>query len=321
MMDAILNWFPDRETAFLLCGVLGLLCIASLINGTLTWRRKGPVGDLGPRIRAWWGMVVIFALATVIGPVATVVLFALMSFLALREFITLTPTRRGDHRTLFWVFFIILPVHYLILGSGWYGLFVIFVPVYAFLFVPIRSALGRDATDFLGRVAKIQWAMMICIYCLSHVPALLHLNLDGKPAPQAALLLWFVIVVQVSDVFQYCWGKLLGRHKISPNLSPKKTWEGFVLGVASASGLGAALMWATPFTVTEAFTVAVVVCAMGFAGDITMSAIKRDRGIKDFGDLLPGHGGMMDRIDSLVFAAPVFYHTVRYLKIEGFALF
>lgn len=321
MIDQVLAWFPDRETALLLGGVLALLVLASVVNGALVLRTGGPVGDLGPRIRAWWGMVAVFATATAIGPTATVVLFAIMSFLALREFITLTPTRRGDHRTLFWVFFVILPLHYLILGSGWYGMFVIFIPVYAFLFVPIRSALGRETTDFLGRVAKIQWAMMICIYSLSHVPALLHLNLDVKPAPQAALLLWFVIVVQVSDVFQYCWGKLLGRHQVSPTISPKKTWEGFVLGIASASGLGAGLWWATPFTPLEAGLVALVICAMGFAGDITMSAIKRDRGIKDFGALLPGHGGMMDRIDSLVFAAPVFYHIVRHLGIEGVLLF
>ena len=130
------------------------------------------MANLNARINAWWLMVAVFGGALLVGRIASVVLFALMSFLALREFVTLTPTRRGDHRSLFWAFFVILPVHYWLLAVQWYGLLVIFIPVYAFLFIPIRSALAGDSECFLERTAKIQWGLMVCVYFVSHAPAL-----------------------------------------------------------------------------------------------------------------------------------------------------
>jgi phosphatidate cytidylyltransferase len=228
--------------------------------------------------------------------------------------VTLTPTRRGDHATLFWCFAVVLPLQYLLVGIRWYGLFAIFVPVYAFLFVPARSALAGDTQGFLERVAKIQWGLMIAVYCLSHAPALLMLPLPGEegPAANAKLLLFLVLVVQLSDVFQYVWGKLFGKHKIAPNVSPNKTVEGFVGGVATATGLGTALWWATPFTPLEAAGFSLAICLLGFAGGLVASAIKRDRGVKDFGALIAGHGGILDRVDSLCFAAPLFFHLVRF---------
>jgi phosphatidate cytidylyltransferase len=307
----------DRLTLYLLGGIGALLALASLVTAILKSRQpagqpSNVVANLDARVRAWWAMVAIVTVALALGEIGAIVLFGLLSFFALREFITLAPTRAADHRTLFWAFFVITPVQYVLVARDWYGLFAIFIPVYAFLFVAIRSALAGETADFLARTARTQWALMVCVYCVSHVPALLMLKIPGFENGNARLLLFFLIIVQLSDVLQYVWGKLCGRRRIAPVLSPSKTWEGFVGGVLSASAVGAALWWATPFQPWQAALFSLGITLMGFFGGLVMSAIKRDRGVKDYGNLIEGHGGVMDRIDSVCFAAPVFFHVVRY---------
>jgi len=257
-------------------------------------------------------MTGVFAAAILAGRPGAVVLFALVSFLALREFLTVTSTRRGDHRTVFYAFFVCIPLQYYLLAINWYGLFSILIPVYAFLYIPTRSALSGDTERFLERIAKIQWGLMVCVYCVSYAPALLMLEIPGYAGRNATLLLYLIVVVEVSDVLQYVWGKLLGRHAIAPTVSPNKTWEGFVGGVLGATVIGTALWAITPFRPWQAATMTLVVTLLGFAGGLTMSAIKRDRGAKDWGTALAGHGGVLDRIDSLCFAAPIFFHLTRY---------
>ncbi len=307
----------DTNTGWLIGGVVALLAIASLIGWILSRRAGSPsyqatIANLNARTKAWWIMVAIFLGALLTGGIGSVILFGLMSFFALREFITMTPTRPGDHRTLFWIFFIVTPIQYWLVGTGWYGLFSIFIPVFAFLFVPLRSAMARDCEHFLERTAKIQWALMVCVYCVSHAPALLTLNIPGYEGQNGKLLFYLVLVAQLSDVFQYAWGKMLGRHKIAPHVSPNKTWEGFIGGIATATALGAGLWWATPFTPWQSAGMSLAITLMGFAGGLVMSAIKRDRGVKDYGNMIEGHGGVMDRIDSICFSAPVFFHLTRY---------
>lgn len=303
----------DSELRLLLSGLFGLLAIASVIGFALSRRyQNATIANLNARIRAWWVMCTISVIAMLVGPLGSVVLFALMSFYALRECITLMPTRRGDHEALFWCFFIILPVQYLLVGIQWYSVFVIFIPVYAFLFIPARVAIAGDTQHFLERSAKIQWSLMMAVYCVSHAPALLMLQIPGYSGENIKLVLFMMIVVQISDVLQYVFGKLMGKRPIVPKLSPNKTVEGFVGGILSASLVGAGLWWVTPFNPWQAFLISLLVTLLGFAGGLCMSAIKRDRGVKDFGAMLEGHGGMMDRIDSLCFAAPVFFHVVRY---------
>jgi phosphatidate cytidylyltransferase len=285
----------DRELLWLVGGVLGVLVVASLVGAVLARRvtsdaGRATVANLNARIRSWWVMSAVFALALLTRGAGSVVLFALISFFALREFITLVPTRHGDHRTLLWVFFVVMPVQYWLVWNDWYGLFAIFIPVYVFLLVPTRSALAGDTERFLERTATI----------------------PGYADGSAKLLLFLVIVVQSSDVAQYIWGKLFGRHRIAPAVSPNKTWEGFLGGVATATLIGTGLWWVTPFAPWQAAVMSLVITLMGFAGGLTMSAIKRDRGVKDFGTLIAGHGGVLDRIDSLCFAAPVFFHLTRY---------
>ena len=307
----------DRQLAWFFTGVLAVLVTATVV-GWLLARRPGDeswqatVANLNARIASWWVMVAVFVVAILVGRTAALILFGLISFLALREFITLTPTRPGDHRTLFYSFFAAIPLQYYLIAIDWYGLFSILIPVYGFLFVPTRSVLSGDPDRFLSRIAEIQWGLMVCVFCVSHAPALLTLDIPGYEGQNAKLLLYFLLVVQISDVLQYVWGKLLGRHRIAPSVSPNKTVEGFLGGVASATLLGAALWPMTPFSPGQAAGMSLVSALVGFAGGLTMSAIKRDRGVKDFGAVIAGHGGILDRIDSLCFAAPIFFHLTRY---------
>lgn len=311
----------DTATLWLFGGLFILLSVATAIGYALRRRvttegGRKVVDNLIARTRAWWGMCVVFGGALLIGGQAPVIMFAIVSFLALREFITLTPTRLGDHRSLFWAFFAILPLHYWTLATHWVGLFFIGIPVYAFLFIPIRSALAGDTERFLERTSKVQWGLMVCVYFTSHAPALLLLRIPGYSAEDlgqnAKLLFFLVFVVQISDVFQYVWGKLCGKRPIAKKVSPNKTVEGFVGGGLSAVAAGTGLWWATPFNPWQAALMSAAIVLMGFFGGLVMSAIKRDRGVKDYGELIPGHGGVMDRIDSLCFAAPIFFHFTRW---------
>lgn len=306
----------DKFT-WLISGVAAILVFASIAGWMLSLRVRGEdtravIDNLNARVRAWWIMVAIFAIAFLLGKIATIVLFSLVSFFALREFFTLTPTSAGDHRALSLAFFVLLPVQYFLIGIDWYALFSIFIPVYAFLLLPSLSALSQDVDHFLVRTAKIQWGIMVTIYCISHVPALLLLDIPGYAGQNALLLFYMLLIVQMSDVLQYVFGKLFGKTKIAPVLSPSKTVEGFIGGAASATLIGAAMWWITPFTPLQAAGMAFVTVLMGFLGGLVLSAVKRSLGAKDWGTMIRGHGGMLDRMDSVSFAAPIFFHLTRY---------
>jgi phosphatidate cytidylyltransferase len=268
--------------------------------------------NLGDRINAWWVMTALLGLAFLTGRTGILALFAFVSFMGLREFLTLMHTRRSDHWALFATFFAVLPLQYYLIAINWYGLYSIFIPVYAFLLLPVIASLRGDPLRFMDRIAELQWGLMTCVFCISHVPALMTLDIPGYAGREALLVAFLIIVVQGSDVLQYVWGKLIGDRKIAPTLTPSKTVEGFVGGVASATALGAALWWITPFRPWQAAALSLAIALMGFLGGLVMSAIKRDRGVKDWGRMIRGHGGMLDRIDSLIFAAPIFFHLTRY---------
>jgi phosphatidate cytidylyltransferase len=307
----------DRELLWLLAGLAALLLTATAVGQVLdrvvaTPSGRVTVDNVNARVRAWWVMSIAFALAVASGGVGSVVLFALISLLALREFVTLSPTGRVDHAALVWSFFLVTPVQYVLVGIQWYGFFSIMIPVYAFLFVTARLVLAGETERFLERAATIQWGLIACVYCISYAPALLLLDIEGYEGENAKLLFFLVVVVQLSDVFQYVWGKLLGRHPIAPTISPNKTWEGFLGGIACAVLLGTSLWWITPFNPWQAALMALAIALMGFVGGLVMSAIKRDRGLKDYGSLIEGHGGILDRVDSLLFAAPLFFHLTRF---------
>ncbi|PKP75704.1 MAG: phosphatidate cytidylyltransferase [Alphaproteobacteria bacterium HGW-Alphaproteobacteria-6] len=301
-----------------LLSAVGAILILATVIGQALKRRIAPDGsnpvieNLNARILAWWGMVALLGIAFLAGRAGVIILFAFCSFAALREFLTLTARRRADHWGLAAGFFVILPLQYWLIWSNWYGLYSIFIPVYAFLLLPILAALRGGPENFLVRAAETQWALMIAVFCISHVPALMMLEIPGYAGRNVLLIAFLVFVVQLSDVLQYVWGKLFGRHRIAPVLSPSKTWEGFVGGVASATLVGAALWWMTPFTPLQAGGLSLIITLLGFGSGLVMSAIKRDRGVKDWGHLIAGHGGYIDRLDSVIFSAPVFFHLVRF---------
>lgn len=307
----------DDNMLILLGIVAGLLFLGSLIAevGVRIARTESGVEvakNLKDRMRSWWLMASVFAVSVLVGGVMTVVLFGVSSFLALREFITLTPTRRGDHRALFWAFFVIVPVQYLLIAQERYGAFLVFIPVFAFLLIPARMAAAGETEGFLGRMSRIQWGLMTCVYFIGHVPALLALEITDYAGTNATLLFFFILIVQINDVSQFVVGKLIGKRPIAPLVSPNKTLAGMVGGLAISAAVGASLAWITPFGVIDAAAIALCVAFMGFMGDLTMSAVKRDIGVKDYSQAIPGHGGVLDRLDSLTFAAPVFFHIVRY---------
>ena len=305
---------PQIATIF--SAVFAVLLLASVI-GQLLKRRHGAdnetISNLNSRIYAWWLMSLVLLFAFWLGRIGTTILFFLISFAALREFMSLVYNRRSDYNSMVMCFYVLLPVQYYFVLDQWYGMFSIFISVYGFLVLPIIASMSGDTSAFLERTAKTQWMAMVCIFCLSHVPALLFLNLDGFDNANNILLLIFMIgVVQASDVLQYVWGKLVGGPKFMPSLSPSKTVSGTVGGIASATGLAALMAPITPFSTGEAAIIGLIICLMGFFGGLVMSAIKRDYGVKDCGQMIQGHGGMLDRVDSICFAAPVFFHIVRY---------
>jgi phosphatidate cytidylyltransferase len=308
---------PQHKAWWLFGGIGVLLAVASITSKILGARAasessRAVVSNLSARVNAWWVMVAMLAVAFTLGKVATLVLFGLASFFALREFITLTPTRPSDYRPLLLSFYILVPAQYALIGLDQYGMFAIFIPVYAFLILPAVATFGADTQDFLERTAKIQWGVMITVYCISYAPALLMLNIAGYDGSNVLLLFYLLLIVQLSDVLQYVFGKLFGKTKLAPHVSPSKTVEGLVGGGLSTTVIGGAMWWITPFTWWQSALMSFVIVTMGVLGGLTLSAVKRSLGAKDWGVMIEGHGGMLDRLDSVSFAAPIFFHLTRF---------
>lgn len=308
----------DGPIGVLLAVVGVILVVATFVGQGVVRLAKTPTQqraarDLRARILAWWVMIPVMVGCLALGRPGILGFFAVLSFLALRELITLIPSRRADHATLVLAFFVAVPVQYWLIWTAWYGLFAVFVPVWALLVVSVGLALKGDPERYLQRVAAIQYALLVGVYCISHAPALLLLDIEGYRGQEHKLLVFLVVVTQASDVLQFLWGRALGRTPLLPRISPCKTVEGLVGGVLSATVVGALLTPLTPFGPGETALLAFGIAMAGWLGGLVMSAIKRDAGIKDYGALIVGHGGVLDRADSLVFAAPAFFHLLRWL--------
>jgi phosphatidate cytidylyltransferase len=299
-----------------------VLVLLSAATGAGQWlrRRESPALDqraidsFNRRLQAWWffSVVIIFAY---MWPALTVLLFAGVSFWALREFVTLTPTRIGDHRALFWVFFFFTPMQFLLIYLDNYGLYSVLIPVFAFLFIAARAAVYGDYDRYLERIAKVQCALMVCVYCLSFAPALLYLKVveSADVHHPASMLFFFISIVLSADLLIWFWSRIYSRHIIAEKIDPVTSWEGVLMGAASTSVLGWLLAWAAPFPDWwQTVAMSLLIAVMAACGSLTMSAIKRDRGEIASGDFVEGHGGVLSRIGSICFAAPVFYHVTRY---------
>jgi phosphatidate cytidylyltransferase len=304
---------------YTLAGIYGVLGIATGISyGLARCKPETDYTELKDRINSWWIILLVFSFALVLNRTVSIAFFGLLSFLAFKEYISLIPTRRADRQVLLWAYLAIL-VQYFWIYIGWYGMFLIFIPIYMFLFLPMRMVLIGQTQGFLNAIGTLHWGLMLTVYTLSHLSYLLMLPASGNPiAGGAGLLLYLVILTEINDIAQYIVGKLLGRHPVIPKVSPGKTVEGLGGGICVTTGVAIALApWLTPFNWPAAAALGGLLSLTGFIGDVTISALKRDLGIKDSGTLLPGHGGILDRIDSLTYTAPLFFHFTVYFFYPG----
>jgi len=311
----MMNISIDNNVLYSLAGLYVILAISSLT--TMALKKYSPNKDyteLSQRVNSWWVMVTIFTLAMVLSRSISLGFFGFISFLALKEYLSMIPTRRADRRVLFWVY-LAIPFQYYWVDQEWYGMFIIFIPVYIFLLLPLRMITIGETKNFLQAAGTLHWGLMMLVFSISHIAYLLVLPAtDSFQAGGVGLVLFLVFLTQFNDVSQFIWGKLLGKRKIIPKVSPNKTWAGFIGGVITTTVLAVVLSeFLTPLSFEMAVIAGLIISIGGFIGDVTISAVKRDIGVKDTGSLLPGHGGILDRIDSLTYTAPLFFHFVYFL--------
>jgi len=303
-----------KNLLYLISIVLLLLVIASLIRLILAKTHPGnDYSELHQRIQSWWWMIGILFFCLFFSKTTAIVLFAFISFLGLKEFFSIVPIRQTDRRVIFWAY-LSIPIQYYLVTISWYGVFIIFIPVYVFLFLPLRMVLIGEVKGFIRSAGITHWAVMLTVFCLSHIAYLLVLPVKNINAGGVGLVMFLLAMTQLNDVCQYIWGKLLGKHKIIPKVSPNKTWEGFLGGVITItliSGVIGPLL--TPMIFIHSLFAGLIISVSGFIGDVVISAVKRDLEIKDSGSLIPGHGGILDRFDSLIFTSPLFFHFIYYL--------
>ncbi|MBN9410916.1 MAG: phosphatidate cytidylyltransferase [Burkholderiales bacterium] len=316
---------PDEQVALVFVVLFGLLLLASVVLFTASQReqpdneegrrRTELLVDLRELLQASWMMTAVFWIGWAMGETVATVLFALVAFFTLREFITLSPTRRGDHRSLILAFFVVLPVQFWLVASRHFDLFTVFIPVYVFLALPVTSALADDPQRFLERTAKLQWGIMVCVYGMSHVPALLLLSFPGWNGRQAFLVFFVVLVVQTCMVAQHLAARRFSRRPVAPNVSSSFNWISWAIGVLAGGLVGGVLSAMTPFKPGQALGMALIACVAGSLGHLVMKALKRDRGVTNWGGQarsVTGATGLLDRVDALCFAAPIFFHSVRW---------
>lgn len=307
--------FPQvpENSLYVMTAVFSLLVIATLI--LLFKRLKNKTTDyteLTQRIKSWWWMICIVFLALVLSKTTAIVFFGFLSFLALKEFLSIVPTRQADRRVIFWAY-VAIPINYYWVSIAWYGMFIVFVPVYVFMFFSVMMVLIGETKGFIRSAGILHWAVMLNVFCISHIAYFLVLPEKNAGAGNIGLVLFLIFITEFNDVCQYIWGKMLGRHKIIPRVSPNKTWEGFLGGVVTISLCAGILApFLTPLTVFMGMGAGMILSIGGFFGDTIMSSVKRDLQIKDTGKMIPGHGGILDRMDSLIFTAPLFFHFLYY---------
>ncbi|NLK91722.1 MAG: phosphatidate cytidylyltransferase [Bacteroidales bacterium] len=309
-----IDYFQKNELLIVVAIIIGILVFASLLFYVIgLLKPDAKLQELKARTKSWWIMASIFIFATIVNAKISYVAIAFLSFVAFRELYSLMGFRESDRRAIFWAF-LSIPIQYYLAFIGWYGAFIIFIPVVMFLLLPFRFVLKGETDGIIKSMASLQWLLMLTVFGISHLAYLLSLpELPNFNSGGRGLLLFVVFMTEINDVMQFVWGKLFGKKKIIPKISPNKTWEGFIGGVISTTIIGYCLGFLTPLNGYELIFVSFMIAFTGFIGDVVMSSIKRDIGVKDSGNLIPGHGGVLDRIDSLMYTAPVFFHLVYYI--------
>jgi phosphatidate cytidylyltransferase len=319
-MSALRDLSVDQQVALLFVVLFGLLGLATV--AVMVWVLRHDEDERGTALKrdlgALWVGGTVFWLAWISGPVGATLLFGVISFLALRELITLVQTRRGDHRSLILAFFVILPAQYVIVGGRHFDLFSVFIPVYAFLAIPVAAALAGDPQRFLERNAKIQWGIMVCVYGLSHAPALLLLEFPRHQGRGAFLVFFLVMTAAAAQLVQEGASRWLRRRPVARQIDRSFSLRAWLLGALAAGLVGALLYWSTPFKPPQALALGFIAGGAGTLGELVMKALKKDAGVLYWGNRssVTGAVGLLDRVAPLCFAAPVFFHAVRwYFKV------
>jgi phosphatidate cytidylyltransferase len=309
-------WNLPADNVLWCLGAIGILLSIATLSVYLVPAFKQI--ELQQRLISWCWIVALFAITLVANRSIALCLYWFLSFLAFKEYISLIPTRLSDRRVLFWAYLAIV-IQYYWISIHWYVMFLIFVPVYTFLFLPMRMVIAGETQGFLKAIGTLHWGLMLTVFSLGHLAYLLMLPDRGNPiAGSAGLVLYLVFLTEINDIAQYIWGKSVGRHPVTPTVSPNKTWEGLIGGIVTTTSLAIAIApWLTPFDWIHALGVGLIIGCAGFIGDVTISALKRDLGVKDSGNIIPGHGGILDRIDSLTYTAPLFFHFTVYFYFRG----
>jgi phosphatidate cytidylyltransferase len=309
-----LDILENNDLLIIVFLIFGLLTFASLLFFVVgKVKPNANLKELKDRTKSWWVMAIVFICATLINTTISYFAIALLSFIAFRELYSVLGFRHTDRRAIFWAF-LSIPIQYYLAYIGWYGAYIIFIPVVMFLFLPLRLVLKGDTAGITKSMSILHWILMLTVFGISHMAYLLSLpEIEGFASGGRGLLLFLVFLTEINDVMQFTWGKIFGKYKIIPKVSPNKTWEGFIGGVISTTIIGYFLGFLTPLNVNQVVFVSFMIAISGFFGDVVMSSIKRDIGVKDMASTIPGHGGVLDRIDSLAYTAPVFFHIVYYI--------
>ena len=288
---------------FLLMGLVKFMQIAF----------KKDLENMWIRLKSFCLIVLFFTAAFCFNKITAFLFLALISYLSLKEFLSLIPTRKTDRNVLLWAYWSI-PISYYIIYIKWATLFYLWIPLYVFILLSMRMVMASNVNGFLKNLAVLQYGLMTTVYALGYLGLLAIIPIKYNPQGGAVGLLLFILVFTVSnDFLQMFSGKTFGKHKIIPKVSPNKTWEGLIGGVIGSTVLAVVMgRFLTPFSVGQLIFLGSALSVFGFFGDVTMSAIKRDLGVKDTSTLIPGHGGILDRLDSLLFTAPLFFHYFAY---------
>ena len=291
--------------------ILAILVFSSIVLGIWgLFSKSKMLTELKTRTKSWWIMCTLFITATIISNVITYVCIGFLSFAALREFYSVIKLRKSDRAGMLWCY-LAIPVQYYLAYRGWYELFIVFIPVFMFVWIPFILVLQGETKMIMSSMAGLPTSLMLCVFGLSHMAYLISLpEIDGFSAGGKGLLLFLIFITQINDVMQFIWGKLIGKHKLLPKISPNKTWGGFIGGLISSVFIGYLMSFLTPLNHWQVIVVSFFIAGVGFVGDVVVSAIKRDMGVKDMGQTIPGHGGVLDRIDSLALTTPIFFHLV-----------
>lgn len=315
-MNLLERIFPTLSSEILsvIAIIVAMLCIAS--TALFIVKKLFPkvdVSELSARTKSWWIMSLMFIGAIFISYKISYFFLAFLSFVAFRELYSVLGFREADRGAIFCAL-VSIPIQYYLAYTAWYGAFIIFIPIVMFLFLPMRMVIKGETHGITKSMALLQWILLLSVFGISHLAYLLSLpDIPGFTAGGRGLLLFLIFLTEINDVTQFIWGKLFGKHKILPKVSPNKTWEGFIGGIISTTLIGYCLGFLTPLSTPHVLLVSFLTALAGFCGDVVISAIKRDKGLKDMGDSIPGHGGVFDRIDSLSYTAPVFFHLVYYI--------